>query len=69
VDEQPPDELTADSLILACGETLGLIEAVCKTCPVKSIAELTAFLDATRHSPVHARMLLDLLKPKQAMRR
>jgi len=67
--DEPAEEMTTDTLAIACSETAGLIEAICKVAPVKSIKELIAFLDASRKSPAHLRMLLNLLQPKQPQRR
>ncbi len=66
---QPPTaakrEMTADDLRIALGECLGLLEALAKVAPVNIDPDLLTFLDASRQSPIHLRMLLEQLQPQQ----
>ncbi len=56
-------EMTQEDLRDALGECLGLLELVGKVAPVQIDPDLLTFLDAARQSPVHLKMLFDLLQP------
>ena len=63
--DEPRQELTSESLATALDETAGLIEAVVKLAPIKSVPELVAYLNACRTSPAHLRQLFEALTQKR----
>ncbi len=63
--DEPRTEMTTESLSIALEDCGGLIEAVVKIAPIKSVPELVAYLNACRTSPAHLRQLFEALSKRR----